>query len=99
MEEKFEQYEGLIYQLHVFPMFRNLGVATKLNKEGLQQLKDRGYQKAWAYVEADNIPSIRSFEKVGFYPTRTLSCLRVFMFKSTKEHIIDGNSIEGDERC
>ncbi|HUM44401.1 MAG TPA: GNAT family N-acetyltransferase [Fervidobacterium sp.] len=89
MEEKFEQYEGLIYQLHVFPMFRNLGVATKLNKEGLQQLKDK----------ADNIPSIRSFKKVGFYPTRSLSCLRVFMFKSTKEHIIDGNSIEGDERC
>ncbi len=88
-EERFAEDEGLVYQLHVFPMFRGLGIASKLNEKGLQLLKTKGYQKAWSYVEADNIPSIKSFERVGFCPAKIITCLRIFMFRKISEQAIN----------
>lgn len=87
-EETFRDDEALIYDTFVFSEFRRKGVGSKLNEEGLRYIKSKGYKKALVYIQADNIPSIKSFEAVGFYPTKIITCLRIFKFKRIKEHSI-----------
>ena len=85
-EETFRDDEALIYDRVVFPKFRRKGIGNKLNEERLRYLKSKGYKKVLVYVQADNIPSIKSFETVGFYPTKIITCLRIFKFKRITEH-------------
>ena len=85
-EETFRDDEALIYDTFVLSEFRRKGVGSKLNEESLRYLKSKGYKKVLVYVQADNIPSIKSFETVGFYPTKIITCLRIFKFKRITEH-------------
>jgi len=85
-EETFRDDEALIYDRVVFPKFRRKGIGNKLNEERLHYLKSKGYKKVLVYVQADNIASIKSFETVGFYPTKIITCLRIFKFKRITEH-------------
>ena len=94
MEETFAEGEGLVYQLNVFAKFRGKYIASKLIQEGLFYFKSRGYRKCYSYVESDNISSIRSFEKVNFYPVRAITCLRILKFIRTKEISITKNHTE-----
>lgn len=84
-EETFRDDEALIYDTFVFLKFRRKGVASKLNEEGLRYHKSKGYKRSLVYIQADNIPSIKSFVTVGFYPTKIITCLRIFKFKRIKD--------------
>ena len=55
-----------------------------INEESLRYLKLKNYEKCLVYIEADNIPSIKSFESVGFYHIKIIICLRIFKFKRIK---------------
>lgn len=57
---------GEIYVLGVDPEspYRRLG--TPLSIAGLEYLKRRGMADAMLYVEADNIPAVRLYERLGF---------------------------------
>ena len=87
--ETFRDDEALIYATFVFPEFRRKGVGSKLNEESLRYLKSKGYKKSLVYIQADNIPSIKSFVTVGFYPAKIITCLRIFKFKRIKERPIN----------
>ena len=87
--ETFRDDEALIYATFVFPEFRRKGVGSKLNEESLRYLKSKGYKKSLVYIQADNIPSIKSFESVGFYLTKIITCLRIFKFNRIKEHYVN----------
>lgn len=87
--ETFRDDEALVYSIAVFPEFRKNGIGSKLNEGGLRYLKSEGYKKVYAYVETDNIPSLKSFEAVGLYPTKIITCLRIFNFKRIKERPIN----------
>lgn len=93
-EEMFRDGEALIYDRVVFPEFRRKGIGNKLNEERLRYLKAKDYKKALVYVEADNIPSIKSFESVGFYLTKIVVYIRIFKFKRIKEYYV--NKTNGD---
>lgn len=88
-EETFRDDEALIYDTFVFPEFRKNSIGSKLNEEGLRYLKSKCYKKSLVYIETDNIPSIKSFSAVGFYPTKIITCLRIFKFKRIKERPIN----------
>ena len=88
-EETFRDDEALIYDTFVLSKFRRKGVGNKLNEEGLCYIKSKGYKKSLVYIQADNIPSIKSFETVGFYPTKIITCLRIFRFKRIKEYPVN----------
>ena len=88
-EETFRDDEALIYDTFVFSEFRRKGVGSKLNEEGLRYIKSEGYKKSLVYIQADNIPSIKSFVTVGFYPAKIITCLRIFKFKRIKERPIN----------
>jgi len=80
--------EALIYDRMVFRGFRMSGVSNKLNEEQLNFLRINNYKKSLVIIRSDNIPSIKSFEKFGFYPEKYLICLRIFWFKKTFERLI-----------
>jgi ribosomal protein S18 acetylase RimI-like enzyme len=88
-EETFRDDEALMYSRVVFPKFRRRAIGNKLNEERLRYLKSKGYKKALVYVEADNIPSVKSFESAGFYPTKIIIYIRIFKFKRIKEQPIN----------
>lgn len=88
-EETFRDDEALIYDTFVLSEFRRKGVGSKLNEECLRYIKSKGYKRSLVYVKADNIPSINSFVTVGFYPTKIITCLRIFKFKRIKERPIN----------
>jgi ribosomal protein S18 acetylase RimI-like enzyme len=94
-EETFKDGEALIYDRAVFPEFRRKGIGNKLNEERLRYLKAKGYKRVLVYVEADNIPSIKSFESVVFYLTKIIIYLRIFKFKRIKEYCV--NKMNGME--
>ena len=88
-EETFRDDEALIYDIVVFPEFRRKGVSAKLTEEGLRHLISKVYKKSLVYIQADNIPSIKLFETMGFYPTKIITCLRIFNHKRIKERPIN----------
>jgi GNAT superfamily N-acetyltransferase len=96
-EEAFRDDEALIYDTFSFPEFRRSGIGSKLNEEGLRYLKSKGYKKSLVYIQADNIPSIKSFEAVGFYPTKIITCLRIFKFKRIKERPVNYSQTQMNE--
>ena len=84
-EETFGDDEALIYDIVVFPEFRKKYISEKLNEKGMRLLKSKDFKKVLGYTQADNIPSIKSFERMGFYPTKIITCFRIFKFKRIKE--------------
>ena len=88
-EETFRDDEALIYDTFVLSEFRRKGVGSKLNEECLRYIKSKDYKKALVYIETDNMPSIKSFERMAFYPTKIITCLRIFNFKRIKEQPIN----------
>lgn len=88
-EETFEDGEALVYDRVVFPEFRRKGIGNKLNEERLRYLQAKGYKKVLAYIEANNIPSIKSFERMDFYLIKIIIYFRIFKFKRIKEYPVN----------
>lgn len=57
---------GLVAEIGVAPHFRKRGIGTWLSIKALQRLKDRGFKQAFLGVDAQNIPAIKLYEKLGF---------------------------------
>lgn len=63
-----------LFSLRVHPAVRRRGVATALIEHALARAGDEaGIDVAWAAVTAGNAPSIRTFSRAGFLPTRDLT--------------------------
>ncbi len=88
-DERFENGEPLVYQGLVFPKFRGLKIHKKLVEERLQFLRRKGCKYCWVYVQSDNVPSIQSLERLGFELVKTITFLRIFMFKRLAERILE----------
>ncbi|MCR4395689.1 MAG: GNAT family N-acetyltransferase [Candidatus Saccharicenans sp.] len=72
--------KGWINRLAVDPSFRGRGLAQKLVRLAEQELEKEGLRMFAALIEADNLPSIKLFQKLGYvhhpeikYFTRKLS--------------------------
>lgn len=94
-EERFANGQSLIYQRLVFQEFRKLNIGDKLNEERLRFLREHGYKYCWIYVQSDNVPAIRSNEKVGFHLVKTITILRIFGFKRLRERAVKRAQHEG----
>ena len=57
---------GLVEPVGTHPNHRRLGLAKAVLTAGLRRLKDLGMTHASAYVETDNLPAIRLYERLGF---------------------------------
>lgn len=53
------------FAISLYPEFRHLGIGTKLMKEMLIELKNRGYKKTSLAVQKENY-AVRMYSKVGF---------------------------------
>ena len=92
-EISLEDRESLIYDRLVFPEFRGNGIGEKLNEERINFLKARGFKKVYGYVCTDNIISIKSVKALGLYPTRIITCLKVFGIKRITEQSINRGAL------
>jgi ribosomal protein S18 acetylase RimI-like enzyme len=62
-----------LFSLRVDPAVRRRGVATSLIEHALERARrEAGIELAWAAVMAGNEPSLRTFVRAGFRPTRGL---------------------------
>ncbi|BBF99313.1 MULTISPECIES: mycothiol synthase [Pseudonocardia] len=57
---------GEVYVLGVDPAAHGRGLGRVLTLAGLQYLRDRGLGTVLLYVEADNTPAVRVYERLGF---------------------------------
>jgi ribosomal protein S18 acetylase RimI-like enzyme len=62
-----------LFSLRVHPAVRRRGVAASLIRHALDQARrEAGIEVAWAAVMSGNEPSLRTFSRAGFAPTRGL---------------------------
>jgi mycothiol synthase len=57
---------GEVYVLGVDPDAQGRGLGSGLTLAGLRYLRGRGMREVMLYVEADNLPAIKTYERLGF---------------------------------
>ncbi len=62
---------GEIYVIGVDPDFHGQGLGVPMTAAGLAWLADQGITTGMLYVEADNVPAIKTYERLGFTVLRT----------------------------
>lgn len=58
--------EGEIYVVGVVPSAQGEGLGRLLTAVGLAHLAERGARTAVLYVDGDNVPAVRTYERAGF---------------------------------
>jgi mycothiol synthase len=62
---------GEIYVIGVDPDFHGQGLGAPMTAAGLDWLHGQGLSTGMLYVEADNTPAVRTYERLGFTIVRT----------------------------
>ena len=62
---------GEIYVIGVDPDFHGQGLGVPMTASGLAWLAEQGLEVGMLYVESDNVPAIRTYERLGFEVLRT----------------------------
>lgn len=62
---------GEVYVIGLAGAARGRGIGGWLTRVGMAHLRDRGARRVLLYVEGDNGPAVRTYEKTGFDVTRT----------------------------
>lgn len=62
---------GEIYVIGIDPDFHGRGLGAPMTAAGLSWLNDQGLTTGMLYVEADNEPAVRTYERLGFTILRT----------------------------
>jgi mycothiol synthase len=57
---------GEVYVIGVAPSAQGTGLGRALLSAGLCHLRSRGLTQVLLYVEADNTPAVRMYERQGF---------------------------------
>lgn len=62
---------GEIYVIGVDPDYHGQGLGAPMTAAGLSWLVEQGLTTGMLYVEADNVPAIKTYERLGFSIVRT----------------------------
>lgn len=62
---------GEIYVIGIDPEYHGQGLGVPMTAAGLAWLAEQGIETGMLYVEADNVPAIRTYERLGFVVLRT----------------------------
>ena len=57
---------GEIYAIAIDPAYHGRGLGMPMTEAGLNYLHAKGIQTGMLYVESDNAPALRTYEKIGF---------------------------------
>ncbi len=66
-----EKQLGEIYAIGLDPSVHGRGLGKPMTAAGLNWLAEQGLETGMLYVEADNVPAVRTYEKLGFSIVRT----------------------------
>jgi len=78
MNIELNQENGYIYDTYVIPEFRRKGINSAVCNRALEYIKNRGYKGTLTAVGGKNIPSIRTFKKLGFVEHKVFRVIRIF---------------------
>ncbi len=81
---------GEIYVIGVDPDFHGQGLGVPMTAAGLAWLADQGITTGMLYVEADNVPAIRTYERLGFTVLRTDRAWIPATDASRQDHLVAG---------
>ncbi len=87
-EDKDDCY-GEIWGIYLLPEYWRYGIGTKLIKWGLNNLKNRGYQKVTLWVLEDNWSARRFYEKMGFTFDDTIKELNIGKKLNEVRYVLD----------
>lgn len=76
----------LVYDAYTWPELRHNGLIEKTTEQILMFVKSIGLSKVCAYMESDNVGSIKTAEAFGCSCSGDVTYLRIFGFKRVKEH-------------
>jgi len=62
---------GEVFAIGLDPLVHGRGLGPAMTAAGLNWLHEQGLQTGMLYVEADNVPAVRTYEKLGFAVVRT----------------------------
>lgn len=62
---------GEIYVIGVDPDFHGQGLGAPMTAAGLHWMQNQGLEIGMLYVEADNVPAVKTYERLGFSVLRT----------------------------
>lgn len=71
------QGNAFIYDTFILPEYRGMNLAVYALNEVVRYLGEQGYRKVYCYIEKWNIPSIKAYEKAGFYVLGSTRFIRV----------------------
>jgi mycothiol synthase len=74
---------GEVYVVGVDPAEQGSGLGRALTLAGLHHLRDLGVAQAMLYVDEDNIPAIRMYERLGFTRARIDAMYRKVLARGT----------------
>ena len=78
---KLKEGEACIYDCYTNKKFRGQGLYPSMLKYLKGYFKEKGFNKVYIYVEANNIPSIKGIEKAGFKKEDSIKYLRILGVK------------------
>jgi mycothiol synthase len=64
--KRHSQTLGEVYVVGIDPASQGLGLGKVLVDAGLRHLRDAGAEDVLLYVESDNVPAVRLYERLGF---------------------------------
>jgi len=82
LELQLEPGEAYIDDLYTFPAYRRQRIQIALHLQQLRYLQERGFKRSVAIVTANNTPSLKMFEKLGYRERGRLSFRRILLKRS-----------------
>jgi GNAT superfamily N-acetyltransferase len=82
---RFMRFDGAyLFDGFTFPNFRGRGLFERIIAYALKLAK-QGSERAYAFVETDNIPSQKAMESSGFSRVKVAHCLKLFKWSTYAE--------------
>jgi len=84
----FKKDQAYVYDARIFQKMRGRNFSEKMLDTALHFLKSKNINKVYAFTDVSNTPTQKGLERLGFYPIKAITYIRVLSFKRYREKIL-----------